>query len=101
MAAHPEMEFILRRQAEEVIKKLNNSNCSPFDKQEALDNLRSIPATDVSPIIHGRWAHLGGDEFCCTHCGFVISTEGSWDIPMKKYCEDCGAKMDGKQCRDN
>lgn len=21
--------------------------------------------------------------------------EGSWDNPTKKYCEDCGAKMDG------
>lgn len=20
---------------------------------------------------------------------------GSWDKPTKKYCEDCGAKMDG------
>ena len=28
-------------------------------------------------------------------CGFVITTEGSWDKPTKKYCEDCGAKMDG------
>lgn len=21
--------------------------------------------------------------------------EGSWDKPTKKYCEDCGARMDG------
>lgn len=28
-------------------------------------------------------------------CCFVITTEGSWDKPTKKYCEDCGAKMDG------
>lgn len=25
---------------------------------------------------------------------FVITTEGSWDKPDKKYCENCGAKMD-------
>ena len=31
----------------------------------------------------------------CPACGFVITTEGSWDKPTKKYCEDCGAKMDG------
>ena len=30
-------------------------------------------------------------------CGFVITTEGSWDKPTKKYCEDCGAKMDGER----
>ena len=54
-----------------------------------------FPAADVAPVLHGRWAHLGGDEWCCSACGFVITTEGSWDKPTKKYCEDCGAKMDG------
>lgn len=55
----------------------------------------SIPTADVAPVVHGRWTHLGGDEWCCSACGFVITTEGSWDKPTKKYCEDCGAKMDG------
>lgn len=62
------------------------------DCKEAID---SIPAADVAPVVHGRWVHLGGDEWCCSACGFVIATEGSWDKPAKKYCEDCGAKMDG------
>lgn len=57
--------------------------------------INSIPAADVAPVVHGRWAHLGGDEWCCSACGFVITTEGSWDKPTKKYCEDCGAKMNG------
>lgn len=57
--------------------------------------LMAIPAADVAPVVHTRWAHLGGDEWCCPVCGFVIATEGSWDKPTKKYCEDCGAKMDG------
>lgn len=57
--------------------------------------LDEIPAADVAPVVHGRWTHLGGDEWCCSACGFVITTEGSWDKPTKKYCEDCGAKMDG------
>ena len=54
------------------------------------------PTIDTMPIVHGRWAHLGGDEWCCSVCGFVITTEGSWDKPTKKYCEDCGAKMEGE-----
>ena len=59
--------------------------------------LKKIPAADAALVVHGRWAHLGGDEWCCSACGFVITTEGSWDKPTKKYCEDCGAKMDGKE----
>ena len=54
-----------------------------------------LPAADVAPVVYGRWEHLGGDEWCCSACGFVITTEGSWDKPTKKYCEDCGAKMEG------
>ena len=57
--------------------------------------IAGIPAVDVAPVVHTRWAHLGGDEWLCPACGFVITTEGSWDKPTKKYCEDCGAKMDG------
>ena len=59
------------------------------------DLIDKCPTIDAVPVVHGRWAHLGGDEWCCSVCGFVITTEGSWDKPTKKYCEDCGAKMDG------
>ena len=58
--------------------------------------VEKMPAADVAPVVYGRWTHLGGDEWCCPVCGFVITTEGSWDKPTKKYCEDCGAKMDGR-----
>lgn len=47
--------------------------------------------------IDDMWAHIGGDEWCCPVCGFVITTEGSWDKPTKKYCEDCGTKMNGAE----
>lgn len=58
-------------------------------------DMLKLPAADVAPVVYGQWVHLYGDEWCCSACGFVISTEGSWDKPAKKYCEDCGAKMDG------
>lgn len=69
------------------------------DKTISVDALKRFilnrPAAGVAPVVHTRWAHLGGGEWCCPACGFVITTEGSWDKPTKKYCEDCGAKMDG------
>ncbi len=65
------------------------------DGAMAMEIVMTTPSADIAPVVHSRWAHIGGDEWCCPVCGFVITTEGSWDRPAKKYCEDCGAKMDG------
>jgi hypothetical protein len=73
----------------EAVKKLINIDYGGY--HDAIDR---IPAADVAPVVQAHWAHLGGDEWCCSACGFVITTEGSWDKPTKKYCEDCGARMD-------
>ncbi len=92
-------EYIKRKEALALVKP-----DAPEDEKAAVTIatakklVRSIiqraPAADVAPVIHAHWAHLGGDEWCCSACGFVITTEGSWDKPIKKYCEDCGARMD-------
>lgn len=82
-------EYIERSAAIEAAKHAWAKGLEPSQYVEAL------PAADVAPVVHTQWAHLGGDEWCCPVCGFVITTEGSWDKPTKKYCEDCGAKMDG------
>lgn len=63
--------------------------------QTLMRYVKRQPAANVAPVVLGWWTHLGGDEWCCSACGFVITTEGSWDKPTKKHCEDCGAKMDG------
>lgn len=47
----------------------------------------------VQEVKHAKWAHLGGDEWCCSYCGFVKHTEGSWEKPTAKYCEECGAEI--------
>lgn len=87
---------------ETAIKAIEKADCAVIaDDAESCKTdylreiIKSVPAADVAPVVRGRWAHLGGDEWCCPVCGFVITTEGSWDKPTKKYCEDCGAKMDG------
>ena len=82
-------EYIEREAAIKAAKHAWAKGLEPSQYIEAL------PPADVAPVVPGRWEHLGGDEWCCPVCGFVITTEGSWDKPTKKYCEDCGAKMDG------
>lgn len=97
-------EYIERKKLEEAFDNAYPDVCESdldghsdwgFGRENVRDVIRGVPAADVAPVVHGRWAHLGGDEWCCSACGFVITTEGSWDKPTKKYCEDCGARMDG------
>ena len=84
-------EYIERSAAIEAAKHAWAKGLEPSQYIEAL------PVADVAQVVYGRWEHLGGDEWCCPACGFVLTTEGSWDKPTKKYCEDCGAKMDGER----
>ena len=67
---------------------------------DALCSIEHIPAADVAPVVHGRWAI---DEFghYCTVCReYGKETEGDAEIvDLLKYgtpyCPNCGAKMDG------
>lgn len=59
--------------------------------------LMKIPAADVAPVVHGRFAHdgprfVGGvDWWHCSNCGGLVSgAETRFD-----YCPNCGARMDG------
>ena len=85
-------EYIER---EDAIRVVNGKSSFTMTRSSLIDSIRKLPIADVAPVVRTRWAHLGGDEWCCPVCGFVLITEGSWDKPTKKYCEDCGAKMDG------
>lgn len=89
-------EYIERAAAVKVVfreRKPTNSVAQNRMLSIIQHDLLTMCAADVAPVVHSRWAHLGGDEWCCSACGFVITTEGSWEKPTKKYCEDCGAKM--------
>lgn len=66
-------------------------------REKLADTIKAIPAADVAPVVHGKWAHVGGDEWCCSRCGYVVTTESRDEEPRKKYCSDCGARMDGEE----
>lgn len=59
--------------------------------------INSIPAADVAPVVHGRWSDAGFGElpkhapygWACSVCG-GISFNNEYI-----YCPNCGAKMDG------
>ena len=58
--------------------------------------INSIPAADVSPVVHGRIVGSLEDgryrrRFSC--CGEDATMITQWAWP--KYCPNCGAKIDG------
>lgn len=59
--------------------------------------LNDAPTIDAEPVVHAKWAYIGGDEWCCTNCGDVKSTEGRWEPMLDKFCSECGAKMDSEE----
>lgn len=77
------------------VTEYDESGCGMDYKAVPVDVIAAAPAVDAAPVRHGRWAHMGGDEWYCTVCTEVIHTEGSWEKPTDKYCHECGAKMDG------
>jgi ribosomal protein L37E len=62
-----------------------------------ISRIDEAQTVDAEPVRHAKWVHLGGDEWCCSACGEIEHTEGSWEHPLKdrewKYCRTCGAKM--------
>lgn len=68
--------------------------------------LTALPTVDAVPVVHGRWIRkdywsqgvgMGeryGYYYSCSKCGNLVC--GGYNECGKKYCDECGARMDGK-----
>lgn len=73
--------------------------------EDALNNLKHIPAADVAPVVHGRWVDAHGDRQVaeCSRCKhrYEVTDEPSnaalfaCFAHFYRYCPHCGARMDG------
>ena len=57
--------------------------------------INSIPAADVAPVVHGQWEN--GNPICpvCGGDKFKDLDADIWCDWKPDYCPNCGAKMDG------
>ena len=80
---------------ESFLRALESAGAGDYSTDGIIIMLEKQPTIEAEPVVHGEWEHLGGDEWCCTVCENVITTEGSWEKPTQKFCDECGARMDG------
>lgn len=65
--------------------------------------INSIPAADVAPVVHGRWISWGEagnfvpspDRHECSVCHDAAQVLVNGFELLSDYCPNCGAKMDG------
>lgn len=95
-------EYIERAVAiERARNELDLINKSHWSADEIVDFLKRLPAADVVPVRHGRWAqHYVGQERApwgsdCSVCGEWLVIDRLVMQEKYHYCPNCGAKMDG------
>ena len=70
----------------------------PFAWDSAVNAIKSAPAADVVPAVHGQWVkhtRMHGFVYCAVCKDVYLDEEwlrdGKWG-----YCPNCGARMDGE-----
>ncbi len=68
---------------------------------ESMPTIKTIPATGIAPMVHGRWLPIVSynNTYKCSECGrlLVDITDGLKMVAKHyPYCH-CGAKMDGER----
>lgn len=85
----------MQERHEDLVRDYGDYDNYVMGFRDAIELLENAPDADVQEVKHAKWVHLGGDEWCCSCCGFGKHTEGSWEKPTAKYCEKCGAEING------
>lgn len=90
-------EYIERSAAIEAAKHAWAKGLEPSQYIEAL------PATDVAPVVHGRWIHSRYEDCSeqfeivkCSQCNHEAYAMALY-VHGGNYCPNCGAKMDGER----
>ena len=87
------MDEYIKREA--VIEVIMSEPPDAHYPQWYVDKIKSIPAADVVPVVHGRW-EKHGSKWQCTGCKVLMSIDGTPQENLLYYCPNCGAYMMGE-----
>ena len=88
------MDECIKREA--VIEVIMSEPPDAHYPQWYVDKIKSIPAADVVPVVHGRW-EKHGSKWQCTGCKVLMSIDGTPQENLLYYCPNCGALMDKEE----
>lgn len=85
-------EYVLKTAAMEIVRRTSGDYAAAFAA------IRKLPAADVAPVVHGKWAPSEENPgfLVCSACGDCYVVDEWADGKKWRYCPACGAKMDGK-----
>lgn len=86
-------EYISKERAQDLIVTATQGNGSRLAYM--LSKLEDEPPADVVEVVHARWEaqEVGSiNAYKCSNCGLITINR---NIPLLRYCERCGARMDG------
>lgn len=80
--------------------KENGDEHFAYGVEAVLEYAENLPVVEAEPVRHGRWKCIDeyeefGEEmadYLCESCWYVISRLKN---QKPKFCEGCGARMDG------
>ena len=103
-------EYIKREEAiakcSEIVDCEWNHRAAPVSWADAYEqfseDLEELPASDVSPVRHGRWidkptGRYGQWQAWCSVCDEKCGCGGTIESQHKMFCPNCGARMDLKE----
>lgn len=90
-------EYVKREAVLEILRKKSPGTyrgvpCYPDEISASFREVNKLPAADVVEVRHELWVHDYNNLYGCTGCG---ERETMSRKKMKKFCSNCGARMDG------
>ena len=98
MADYIDREALLQEISQQKAASKHSFPRRSFVVGDVIACIRTVPAADVAPVVHGRWIGkplCGNDNCRCSICGsrFNVHAYLRGDI-TQIYCPNCGARMD-------
>lgn len=84
-------EYITKEQAIDEVWDAFTSRDDPDLGRVIEENIKRLPAADVTPIVYGKWLN-GIENAVCSNCKITYEAYYS----KYQYCPKCGARMDEK-----